>query len=48
VTALLEDDRLRARLGAAGRAFAVEHHGWDAAAREYERVYELALRESTA
>jgi polysaccharide biosynthesis protein PslH len=48
VTALLEDARLRARLGTAGRAFAVERHSWDGAAREYERVYELALRESTA
>jgi glycosyltransferase involved in cell wall biosynthesis len=47
VVALLEDSRLRARLGAAGRALAVERHSWGGAARGYERVYELALREST-
>ena len=47
VVALLADSRLRARVGAAGRALAVEHHSWDGAARGYERIYELALREST-
>jgi glycosyltransferase involved in cell wall biosynthesis len=48
VVALLENPQLRSRLGAAGRALVVERHSWDGAARGYERVYELALRESTA
>jgi glycosyltransferase involved in cell wall biosynthesis len=48
VVALLDDAQLRARLGAAGRALAVERYSWEGAARGYERVYELALREATA
>ena len=46
VTRLLDDPRLRERLGTAGRAAAVERHGWDRAARAYERIHEDALRET--
>jgi phosphatidyl-myo-inositol dimannoside synthase len=36
---LITDDALRARLGAAARATAVESHGWDRAARRFEECY---------
>jgi glycosyltransferase involved in cell wall biosynthesis len=37
---LLGDERLRERLAATGRAYAVSHHGWGAVAAAYERLYE--------
>jgi polysaccharide biosynthesis protein PslH len=40
---LLEDSRLGARLGAAGRRHVVARHSWDAVAEAYERVYVQAV-----
>jgi glycosyltransferase involved in cell wall biosynthesis len=39
---LAADDALRARLGRAARATAIEGHGWDAAARRFEECYAAA------
>ena len=44
VAALLGDPERAAALGAAGRARAVEHFGWDAVARQTLAVYERVLR----
>jgi polysaccharide biosynthesis protein PslH len=44
VAGLLADPARRASLAAAGRAYVDAHHGWDAVAAAYERVYaEAAL-----
>ena len=41
---LLADAAAAARLGASGRAYVIERHSWDAAARRYEELYEDARR----
>jgi glycosyltransferase involved in cell wall biosynthesis len=41
---LLADAGAAARLGAAGRAYVLAGHSWDAAARRYEELYEDARR----
>ena len=41
---LLTDEAGAAHLGAAGRLYVLENHGWDAAAARYESVYEEARR----
>ena len=43
VAALLDDPARAAKMGAAGRARAVEHFGWDAIARRTLAVYEAVL-----
>jgi glycosyltransferase involved in cell wall biosynthesis len=40
---LLADDELRARLGAAGRDYVIEHHSWVAVAHAYEDAYADAI-----
>ena len=44
VSALLSDEARAMRLGAAGRARAVEHFGWEAVAQQTLGVYERVLR----
>jgi GT2 family glycosyltransferase/glycosyltransferase involved in cell wall biosynthesis len=39
VVRLLEDSRLRAEIGAAGRIVAERHYGWDAAAASLDKLY---------
>jgi glycosyltransferase involved in cell wall biosynthesis len=43
IVTLLDDPDLRARLGLAGRAAVVEHHGWRATAAAYEAIYQRAI-----
>ena len=43
IVRLLRDPTLRDRLGAAGREYVIDHHGWGSAARAYERVYAQAI-----
>ncbi len=48
VARLLADDELRARLGAAGREYVIEHHSWAAVAVAYEHAYADAIALSGA
>lgn len=43
ILTLLGDVRLRARLGAAGRAYVEAYHRWSDAARQLEAVYDAAM-----
>ena len=48
VVALLDNPDRRARLGRAGRAAVVEHHGWAATAAAYEAIYSRAIGSASA
>ena len=44
IARLLADDDAAAALGAGGRAYVLEHHTWDAAARRFEELYDEVRR----